>query len=660
MLVDVAFYLLLGAVLLGALAAGAFLLGGVLREDAYTKAGERAIHATTACVAFCSFALIRATFLQDYSVSYVAQVSDRALPGVYKFTAFWAGMNGSMLMWLLFLCAYASAATWSLRGRLRDMAPWIGLAQAVVILFFAMLVAFMANPLERLPFVPDDGQGMNPALQNYWMAIHPPTLYLGYVGLTVPFAFAIGALATGRLGDDWIRAVRRWVLWAWLCLGVGMVFGGHWAYVELGWGGYWAWDPVENASFMPWLAATAFLHSVMVQERRGMFRVWNLALILAAFALSVFGTFITRSGIVESVHSFARSPIGPWFLFFVVAIVAVSVGLLYWRWPLLGSAHRIDSLVSREFGFVLNNLLFVSVCLVTLFLTMYAPISEWLTGERWTVGASAYNEINGTLGLLLLALTGAGPVISWRRASARSLRRSLAAPVVVGALTAAVLVAVGIREPMPLATWSLVAFTTWCILGEFHRGARVVAAHRGVGYAAGLIGLFGRNRRRYGGYVVHLAVVMFFLGVAGMTFREEAEALLSPGDSLHVHGHEVTYVGPAPYRGPGSDVYSVRLAVSREGRHVAELRPEFKIHDKFPEPEKDVAIHQTAAGDLYAILAQPVRPTDPTAKVQVLWNPLVAWIWWSSYVLIAGTLVCAWPDGRRRAAARSEGRARAA
>lgn len=378
-----------------------------------------------------------------------------------------------------------------------------------------------------------------------------------------------------------------------------------------------------------------------------MFKAWNLILVMSAFALSVFGTFITRSGVVESVHSFAQSGVGPWFLGFVVAIVAVSAGLLFHRWPMLRSVHRIDSLASREFSFMLNNLLFMSICGVTLFLTMYPSISEWATGERWTVGASAYNEINGSMGLLLLALTGIGPVIAWRKASPESLRRAFLGPILVGAIVGAVLLASGVRAVMPLLAWALAAFAASCILSEFHAGARVVAAHRGVGYASGLAALIGRNRRRYGGYVVHLAIVMFFVGAAGMAFREEAEGFLAPGEALDMHGHRVVFAESEPYATGRSDIDRVRLVVEKDGRQVGELRPEFKVHHKFPEPEKDVSIHSTLTGDVYAILAEPVDPASGRAKIQVLWNPGVTWVWWSSYVLLLGTVICLWPERPR-------------
>jgi cytochrome c-type biogenesis protein CcmF len=642
-LVDFGYYLLQGLVLVAAWATCAYLASGVLGSERWLRVGRTSILLFFAGTAGCSLILLRALLHGDFSVAYVNQVTEKALPLHYKFTAFWAGMDGSMLMWLLFLAAYAALALTTRPPRDRPLEPWMGVALSATVLFFACLVAFLTNPLERLPMEVADGRGMNPALQNYWMAIHPPTLYLGYVGLVVPFAFAIGALVSGRLNEDWIRSVRPWVLWPWLCLGLGMIFGGHWAYVELGWGGYWAWDPVENASFLPWLAATAYLHSVMVQERRGMFKAWNVTLILAAFALSIFGTFLTRSGVVESVHSFARSSVGAWFLGFVALIIAAAVGLLYWRWPLLKSPHRIDSLLSREFSFMLNNVAFVAILLSTLFLTMYAPISELVTGDRRTVGAPGYTFVNGSLGMVLLALTGIGPVISWRRASARSLRRSFMAPVIVGAATAIALLAMGIREVLSLLAWSLSAFVIWCILAEFHAGARVVAAHRGSSYPAGLVGLVLRNRRRYGGYVVHLAVVMFFIGVAGMAFRQETEAVLAPGQSLQLRGYTVVYDGARRIQTGRSDVDQASLRVVRDGEHVAELVPEFKVHHKFPEPEKDVSVHETLSGDLYAILAEPIERGTDRAKIQVLWNPLVAWVWWSSWLLLAGSAICMWP-----------------
>ncbi len=656
MLVDVGYYLLQALVLLAAWAACAYLLAGVLGSDRWLRSGRRAVLAFFAGTAACSLILLRALTHADFSVAYVAQVTEHALPPVYRFTAFWAGMNGSMLLWLLVLAGYAALALTTRGPSDRAIEPWMGLTLALGLVFFGCLTAFVTNPLERLPFPLEDGRGMNPALQNYWMAIHPPTLYLGYVGLSVPFAFAIGALASGSLGEAWIRSVRPWVLWPWLFLGMGMIFGGHWAYVELGWGGYWAWDPVENASFMPWLAATAYLHSAMVQERRGMFRAWNVLLLLAAYSLSIFGTFLTRSGVVESVHSFARSSIGSWFLGYVALILAAGAGLAYWRWPQLRTAHRIDSLLSREFGVMLNNLALVAICLATLFLTMYAPISEMVTGERHVVGAPGFAFVNGSLGLVLLALTGIGPVISWRKASTRSLRRTLTAPIILAAVVAATLLIAGVRQPMPILAWSLAAFVIWCILSEFHAGARVVAAHRATSYLAGLFGLFGRNRRRYGGYVVHLAVAMFFIGVAGMAFRQEAEALLAPGQSMTVRGETITFVR-AEHEDTGRSVVDrAVLAVGSGGT----LAPEFKTHRKFPEPEKDVSVRETLSGDLYAILAEPIDTATGRAKIQVLWNPLVAWVWWSSWLMLAGTLICLWPQRRAAAAAGSVTREAAA
>ena len=651
MLVDVAFYLTFALVLMSFWAACAFLGGGLLKSETWTASGRRGLWSVLALAGVCTAILIRAMFEGDYSVAYVAQVSDRALPAPYKFSAFWASMDGSMLMWLLFLAGYAALAVHSLKGKHDELAPWAGFMLALNCLFWAGLIAFDTNPFERLPFTPADGKGMNPALQNYWMAIHPPTLYLGYTGLAVPFSLAFAALVTGRLDLGWIRAVRRWMLAPWLALGVGMIFGARWAYEEIGWGGYWAWDPVENASLMPWLLATAYLHSVMIQERRGLFRIWNVALVMGAFILSMLGTFITRSGVVESVHSFARSSTSPWFLGFVVLSVALSVGLIFYRWPDLKTTHSIDSLVSREFSFMLNNLGFVAISLAVLVMTLWAPISELFTGDRFVLGPPAFNASIGPLAVILLFLTGIGPVIAWRKASARSLRRSFLAPASAAIVSALALVLAGIREPLAVSCWSGVVFVTWCILEEFHRGARVVGQNRGIGYARGLMQLVARNRRRYGGYLVHLAVAAFFLGVAGMIYDEKAEIVMSPGETASIHGFDITYSGPVSYRGPGSDVYSVALAVAKDGRPVTELRPEFKIHDKFPEPEKDVAIHQTALGDLYAILGQPVDPNDPRAKLQFKWNPLVAWVWLSCYLLIFGTAICAWPDGRRRASA---------
>jgi cytochrome c-type biogenesis protein CcmF len=655
-IVDVAYYTTFALALLCFWSACAFLAGGLLGGEGWLASGRRALWLVFGLTGACSLAIVHATLIGDYNVAYVAQVSDRALPEVYKLSAFWASMDGSMLLWLLFLSGYAALAMRSLR-RHPALQPWAGLVLALCCLFWAGLIAFDTNPFERLAFTPEDGRGMNPALQNYWMAIHPPTLYLGYTGMAVPFAIALAALISGRLDNDWLHAVRRWMLVPWLALGVGMIFGARWAYEEIGWGGYWAWDPVENASLMPWLAATAYLHSAVIQERRGLFRVWNISLVLAAFVLSMLGTFITRSGVVESVHSFARSSTSPWFLFFVLVSVSLSAGLIFYRWPELKSAQHIDSLLSREFSFMLNNLGFVAICLAVLVMTLWAPISELFTGDRYVLGPPAFNASIAPLAVILLFLTGIGPLIAWRKASARSLRRAFLTPGLVGLATAAALVAAGLREPIAVLCWSGAVFVTWCIVEEFHRGARVVGTNRGIGYARGLVALVGRNRRRYGGYVVHLAVAAFFLGVAGMMYDEKAEVVLRPGEATSLHGYDITYAENVPYRGPGSDVYSVSLVVERDGERVAELRPEFKLHDKFPEPEKDVAILDTPLGDLYAILGQPVDPKDPSAKLQLKWNPLVEWVWASCYLLLLGTLICTWPERPRPSAAASRARA---
>jgi cytochrome c-type biogenesis protein CcmF len=673
LLVDVAYYLTFALVLLSFWSACAFFAGGwfSLRAPAgagtglsdggaaWTRSGRLSLWAVFGVSTFCSVVVVRSMFEQDYSVAYVSQVSDRALPFWYKFSAFWASMDGSMLLWLFMLAGFGACAIQSVWKKHRELTPWAGMVLALTCLFWAGLIAFDTNPFERLDFVPEDGRGMNPALQNYWMAIHPPTLYLGYTGLAVPFAFAVAALVTGRLDLEWVRVVRTWMLAPWMFLGIGMIFGARWAYEEIGWGGYWAWDPVENASLMPWLLATAYLHSVMIQERRGLFRMWNLILVIGTFVLSMLGTFITRSGVVESVHSFARSSTSPWFLGFVVLTVALAVGLIFYRWPELKSPQRIDSMVSREFSFMLNNLGFVAITLAVLVMTLWAPISELVTGDRFVLGPPAFNASIGPLAVVLLFLTGIGPLIAWRKASARSLRRAFLAPTVAALVTGAVLFAAGLREPMAVGCWAGSVFTAWCVISEFHRGARVVGANRGLGYLGGLAQLIARNRRRYGGYVVHLSVVLFFLGVAGMLYDEKAEVVLRPGDSASIHGYELTYTEPVPFRGPGSDVYSVNLAVSKDGKPVTDLRPEFKIHDKFPEPEKDVAIHSTMWGDLYAILGQPVDPRDPKAKLQFKWNPLVTWVWNAGWLMLIGTAICVWPDPPRRDSA-AAGRRKAA
>ena len=492
-----------------------------------------ALLAALGSTAVAAAVLLSALVRHDFSFTYVAQHTSTELPTGYSISAFWGGQEGSLLLWLLVLGGYSAAAVFLNRRRAPDLIAWTVPVLGAVSTFFAFMLVAVSSPFGTQT-APLQGAGLNPSLQNPYMLAHPPLLYLGYVGLTVPFAFGMGALLAGRTDERWIVATRRWTLVAWTALGVGQLLGSHWAYVEVGWGGYYAWDPVENAALMPWLAATAFLHSVMIQEKRGMLKVWNMLLVILAFCLSLFGTFLTRSGVVNSIHSFTESPLGPWFLGFICLVTAFSLALVFWRLPLLRSKTRLESLVSREAAFLYNNLLLVALCLTILWGVAFPMISELVQGEARTIGRPYYDFFLRTFGLPLLLLMGIGPLIAWRRASLRSVGRTFVWPAAIAVAVGLVLVAFGAGSSTPgLVAYTFSAFVLASIGLEFVRGTRATGS---------FTRLVSRNRRRYGGYIVHAAIVLLALGIAGSSaYGSSAERKLSPGQSMEVGGYTLTY-----------------------------------------------------------------------------------------------------------------------
>ena len=500
----------------------------------------------------------------DFSLAYVAGHSSRALPLQYKLSAFWGGQEGSLLLWLLVLTGYSALAVWFARRRARDLVVWVTPVLGGIAVGFSWLLVGVSSPFDTIP-APADGNGLNPSLQNPYMVVHPVFLYLGYVGLAVPFAFAMGALLSRRTDERWIVATRRWTIVAWTALGVGQLLGAHWAYQEVGWGGYYAWDPVENAALMPWLAATAFLHSVMIQEKRGMLRVWNVTLVSLAFCLSLFGTFLTRSGVVSSIHSFTQSPIGPWFLGFIVVAVVFSVTMIRLRLPELRTTARLESLVSREATFLYNNLLLVALCLTILWGTAWPIVSEAVRGEAVVVGRPYYDFFLRVFGLPLLLLMGIGPLVAWRRASLRSLARVFAWPAGIALATGAFLIALGAGSSIPgLIAYTFSAFVLATIGLEFVRGTAARRALTGEGVATAFGRLVGRNRRRYGGYVVHASIVLLAIGVAGSSaYDSVVEGRLARGDSLAVGGYTLTYRELSERDGPNATEIRAVLDVRR-------------------------------------------------------------------------------------------------
>jgi cytochrome c-type biogenesis protein CcmF len=620
---------------------------------AWRKRRRLALSAQNALIAAFPATLVASALLlialarHDFTFAYVAEHTSRNLPLRYTLSAFWGGQEGSLLLWLVVLTGYAALAVW-LNRRQRELMAWTVPVFGLIAVFFSFMLCFVSSPFHQQP-APVDGAGMVPSLQNMYMLAHPPLLYLGYVGLAVPFAFAMGALLSGRTDERWIVATRRWTLAAWMFLGVGQLLGSHWAYTEIGWGGYYAWDPVENAAFMPWLVATAFLHSVMIQEKRGMLKVWNMILVALAFNLSLFGTFLTRSGIISSVHSFSQSPIGGWFMGFLALMIVFSVALIYLRLPLLRTKTRLESLVSREATFLYNNLLLVALALTILWGVLYPILSEAVRGQTRSVSKPYYDFFLHTFGIPLLLLMGIGPLVAWRKASLRSLGKTFLIPFAVAAATGGVLLGLGFDSSWAgLLSYTFSAFVVASIVLEFVRGRAA---------AGGIFRLVSRNRRRYGGYIVHAAVVLLAIGIAGssayQTIGENTH--LAPGQSMEIAGYKATYDAEPPCpNGPNYTCFRAHIAVTGHGERFA-VDPGMNFYDAGVGPSNEASIYHDprTLGDFFAT-AQLVNPKTGTIDVKLYVKPLINLIWIGGFVFVFGALVAMWPDAveQRRLAAR--------
>src|SRR4029453_9257010 len=512
--------------------------GAISRREMWIASGTNAAYAVFGCVLIAVIALLNALLTHDFNVEYVSSYSSSTLPVQYTVAALWGGQKGSLLFWTFILTVFSPIVFAQNRHKNRELMPYVTATLMVITLFFLGMLNFITPPFERLSFTPKEGSDLNPLLQNYWMTLHPPSLYLGYVSASIPFAFAIAALVTGKLGDVWIRTTRRWALTSWFFLSIGNLLGGRWAYEVLGWGGYWAWDPVENAAIMPWFTASAFLHSVMIQEKKNMLKVWNMVLVILTFALTIFGTFLTRSGVISSVHSFTQSGLGPYFMAFLGIILSISIALLIWRLPLLRSENELDSLLSRESAFLFNNLILVGIAFAVFWGTIFPVCSEWVRGVKITVGPPFFNKVNAPLGLALLFLMGVGPIIAWRRATWRHLKKSFLWPVVTGLVGGAVCFVLGARNYWGVVAFSLIFFALGTIVVEFGRGVRARQAMVGEAAALALLRLIAKNRRRYGGYIIHVGVVMIFVAITGTSlFREERQVTLNPGERVDIGGY---------------------------------------------------------------------------------------------------------------------------
>ncbi len=633
-------------------AIAAALIGVARHNDRLQYSSYRATGGVWVCVAVAIGCLAYALFTDDYRLAYAAGHSNRALPWYYKISSLWSGQEGSLLFWSFLLSTYSMVAVKLHHKEHRTMMPYVTATLMTVLGFFLLMNNFVVNPFKLLAMNvggqmvvqgPLDGNGLNPLLQYPAMAIHPPMLYLGYVGFTVPFAFALATLITKQAGEKWIATTRRWTMVTWLFQSMGVMMGMRWAYAVLGWGGYWGWDPVENASFMPWLTGTAFLHSVMMQEKRGMMKVWNMVLVFSTFFLCIFGTFLTRSGVVSSVHAFAQSEIGPYFVSFL------GVGILFCGWLLLErldylkSTQPLDSLVSRESSFLFNNLLLLAACFAVLWGTLFPVISEAVQGTKISVGAPFFNKVNIPIGLLLLLLTGLGPLFAWRKSSLSSLQKNFLTPGIVSLAVGGVLFALGVRSFYALVSFILCAFVAITIFEEFYRGAKVIAQKSGQSLPGAALTLTSRNTRRYGGYIVHFGIVLMFIGFTGTAFNVEHEQEMAIGDSMNLGPYTLRMADLTESDNPNYGAQKAELVVSRGDKQVGVLEPERRIYKASRQPTTEVAIRPRLSEDVYVVY-EGMSDDKQHAVISAHLNPLVNWIWIGGAILVFGTLVALVPS----------------
>ena len=649
------------SVLSGLWAIGFLCIGLRTRHQNAIRSGRNAVIATFILISIATGALIYGFVTDDFSMRYVVEVSSAAQPLLYKITALWGRMSGSLLFWLWLLTVAGAVVVWQNHRHTQEtndtLSDYALIPIAVVQLFFILLVTGLIegvyNPLARFPNgqMAPDGAGMNPLLQTPSMAFHPPTLYIGWIALTVPFAFAVGALASGRVSSAWILRSRRWTLFSWIVLTIGITLGGNWAYRELGWGGYWAWDPVENASFMPWLLCTAYLHSVMIQEKRNMLKLWNILLITLAFQFTLLGTFITRSGIISSVHAFAQSDIGGYFLGFILVSTAGVIGLIIYRWKRLKSANRLESLLSRESAFILNNWLLVGLTLIILWGTLWPIISEAINGQKSSVPEAFFNQVVIIPGLLLLFLTGAGPIISWKKITANNFQRMFLLPLVVGLVAGALtwgFLAFVKEATSPLYSVLCVSVSTFvvvAIFAEFYRGAKLRAKRQETSLLNGLNLLIQRNKRRYGGYIIHIGIVILYVGIMGSKgyFLLESKGLRI-GESMEVGEFQLTMKDSFEKEFENYRRTGVIFDVAKNGKQIGTMEPARHFYYKTGQGEQDTiesAIRHFGVNDFYIALGSipPDVKTGGVVNVQAYYNPLISVVWIGVAVMVLGGIV---------------------
>jgi cytochrome c-type biogenesis protein CcmF len=619
---------------------------------------ERAVYAVWALVTVASAILVSLLISGDYRLAYVAGHSNKAMAAVYKFTAWWGGQEGSLLLWSWLLSTYSAIVVFTNRRKFRAMMPIVVAIMMATLGFFIGMITFVASPFRVLMagrgiINVGDGSGLSPLLQWWTMAIHPPFLYLGYVGFTVPFAFAMASLITRQPGEAWIHTTRRWAILTWLFQSTGILLGMGWAYTVLGWGGYWGWDPVENASLMPWITATAFLHSVMMQEKKGMMKVWNMVLVSATFLLSILGTTLTRTGLVASVHAFAQSPVKPYFTTFLITATVLTVFAIVKNLPYLRSEVKLESVVSRESSFLFNNVILLASCFAVLWGTLFPVVMEAVTGEKETIDAPYYNRVNIPIALFLLLLTGVGPLIAWRKSSVASLRRAFLIPVLAGILLMAALAISGIHNPEALISFGFCAFVATSIVGEFWKGSRAIQAKEGLALPRAAFELTWRNTRRYGGYLVHMGIVFMFIGFTGSAFNLHETHNLGLDQSVRFGRYDLKLLSVNNGENGNYEFSHAVLGVYESGEEVHQLEPEVRFYKSSQQQSSIVGIWRRLNEDLY-VNYSGVSQDNSKAIFQMYAFPLVSWIWIGYWVLLFGTIICLIPGKVRLQYARTE------
>ena len=640
-------FLLLLAFVTSAYAAAASVAGARRRNGRLIESGVGALYLVAAVMTVASGVIVHAFVVGDFTIRYVQRYSESAQPLGYKLASYWGGLDGSIMFWVFLLSLFGAAAVRVNRERHRELIPYVVATLSVVQMFFLLIMVVHNNPFSTyLTEAPVKGQGLNPLLQNFYMAIHPPTMYSGFVGMTIPFAFCIAALITGHLDDSWLRAVRRWTMISWLFLSLGLTLGMIWAYEELGWGGFWGWDPVENAGLLPWFTATAFLHSVMVQERRGMLRVWNVTLVITTFFLTLFGTFMTRSGVVQSVHAFGEDrTLAMMFTVFMVSVLVFSFGWVIYRLPLLKARNELDSWASKEAAFLANNWVLLFSALFVLFATMFPTLSEAVWGERLTVGPPFFNQWMTPVGLILLLLTGVGPLLAWRSSTLANMRQQFLWPIVSGVAAGALTIGLGIRVWSSGLCFAFSGFVLGTIVQEFWRGAGVRKQTTGTDLFTALVGLVSRNKRRYGGYVVHVGIMLMFMGFAGEGFGRDEQALLKPGQQVQVDQYLLRLDSIRATEDGQKQMVTGQISVTdTSGKDLGKMFPAKWFYKSRPDqPTTEVAIRRSIGEDLYIVLAG-FELGEQSASVEVHVNELVNWIWIGFALMAVGTGIALLPE----------------